>query len=65
MRKINFKVNKDGDSTTSCPNGFTTFVGNRPKKVGRDCLFCKYRNHVDFDNHVVECNYKRYAKDKM
>lgn len=45
--------------------GGTTFVGNRPKRVGKDCLFCKYRNQVDFDNNVVECNYVRHAKDKV
>ena len=39
MRKIKFKRNKDGISTTFCPNGFTTFVGNRKKRVGDDCLF--------------------------
>ena len=64
MRKIKFKVNKDGDSVTRCPNGFTTFVGNRPKRVGKDCLFCKYRKNVDFDNHIVECNYVRHERVK-
>lgn len=57
MRRIKFKRNKDGISTTFCPNGFTTFVGNRKKRVGDDCLFCKYRKHVDYDNNEVECLY--------
>lgn len=66
MKKIKFKTNKEGESMTRCPNGFTTFVGNRPKRVGRDCLFCKFRKHVDFDGHEVECMYtkkKGNAKD--
>lgn len=57
MKKVKYKLNKDGESVTRCPNGFTTFAGNRPKRVGRDCLFCKYRKHVDFDEHVVDCLY--------
>lgn len=61
---IKYKVNKDGVSTTKCPNGFTTFVGNRPKRVGDDCLFCKFRDHVDYDNHEVVCNYVRKANKK-
>ena len=59
MRKIKFKRNKDGISVTFCPNGFTTFVGNRRKRVGDDCLFCKYRKHVDYDRQIVECNFVR------
>lgn len=58
-KKLKYKVNKDGVSVTFCPNGFTTFVGNRKKRVGDDCLFCKYRKHVDYDNHEVECLYVR------
>ena len=61
-RKVKYKLNKKGMSTTRCPNGFTTFVGNRPKMVGRDCMFCKYREHIDFDNHEVKCSYGK--KDK-
>lgn len=57
MRKIKYKKNKDGISTTFCPNGFTTFVGNRKKRVGDDCLFCKYRKHIDYDAGIVECLY--------
>lgn len=56
-KTIRYKVNKNGISVTLCPNGFTTFVGNRRKRVGDDCLFCKYRKHIDFDNHEVECLY--------
>lgn len=68
MRQIRYKVNKKGISTTPCPNGFKTFVGNRPKRAGDDCLMCKYREHVDYDNHVVICKYgkedkKRCCKD--
>lgn len=59
-KKIKYKTNKDGVSVTYCPNGFTTFVGNRKKRVG-DGLLCKYRKHVDYDNHEVEC---AYAKNK-
>lgn len=61
-RVIKYKVNKDGTSTTKCPNGFTTFVGNRAKRVGDDCLFCKYRIHVDYDNHEVKCSYDKKNK---
>lgn len=61
-REIKYKTNKEGISTTKCPNGFTTFVGNRPKRVGDDCLFCKFRIHVDYDNHIVNCSYVK--KDK-
>lgn len=61
-RVIKYKVNKDGTSTTKCPNGFTTFVGNRQKRVGDDCLFCKYRIHVDYDNHEVKCSYDKKNK---
>ena len=64
MKKIKYKVNKDGVSVTFCPNGFTTFVGNRRKRVGDDCLFCKYRKYVDYDNHIVECLYGS-KKDKV
>ena len=63
-RTIKYKVNKDGISKTKCPNGFTTFVGNRPKRVGDDCLFCKYRKYVDYDNHIVVCLYGS-KKDKI
>lgn len=59
MKQIKYKVNKNGISVTPCPNGFTTFVGNRNKRTGDDCLMCKYREHVDFDNHVVICKYER------
>lgn len=64
MRKIKYKLNKEGESVTRCPNGFTTFVGNRPKRVGRDCLFCKYRKHIDYDSHVVDCLYGRSGTKK-
>lgn len=57
MKQIKYKTNKDGISTTRCPHGFTTFKGNRPKRVGGDCLFCKYRKHIDTDNQIVECLY--------
>lgn len=58
MKKISYKVNKYGESVTFCPNGFETLRGRR-KRVGADCLFCMYRKYVDFDNHVVECEYVR------
>lgn len=57
MRQVKFKRNKQGISVTPCPNGFTTFTGNRPKRAGDDCLMCKYREHVDYDNNVVICTY--------
>ena len=57
MKKINYKVNQWGESVTKCPNGFKTFTSGRPKRVGADCMLCRYRKHVDFDNHVVECEY--------
>lgn len=57
MKTVKYKLNKHGESVTYCPHGFTTFVGNRKKRVGADCLFCKYRKHVDYDNQVVECEY--------
>lgn len=56
-REIKYKVNKEGFSVTYCPNGFTTFTGNRRKRVGDDCVGCQYRKHVDFDKHIVECQY--------
>lgn len=62
-KTIKYKLNKDGFSTTRCPNGFNTFKGNRPKMVGSECMYCKYREHIDFDNHVVKCGYVR-KKDK-
>ena len=65
MRKIKYKLNKEGESVTRCPHGFTTFVGNRPKRVGRDCLFCKYRKHIDYDNHIVDCLYGGKKKDSL
>lgn len=55
MKKIKYKLNKQGVGTTACPHGFTTFVGNRIKRVGSDCMFCKYRKHIDFDDQIVEC----------
>lgn len=58
-RKIKYRLDKEGRATTKCPNGFTTFVGNRPKRVGMDCMFCKYREHIDFDEKTVLCNYKK------
>lgn len=61
-RTIKYKLNKDGVSVTKCPHGFTTFVGNRPKRAGDDCLFCKYREHVDYDNHEVKCSYVKKNK---
>ena len=64
MRIVKYKVNKGGISVTYCPNKLTTFVGNRRKRVGDDCLFCKYRKHVDYDNHEVECLYGS-KKDKV
>lgn len=57
MRKIKFKLNKQGAGTTACPHGLTTFVGNRIKRVGSDCMFCKYRKHIDFEGLIVECMY--------
>ena len=57
MRKIKFKLDKYGRGTTACPHKFTTFVGNRIKRVGSDCLLCKYRKHIDYDNGIVECLY--------
>lgn len=63
-KEIKYKVNKDGISVSFCPNGFTTFVGNRRKRVGDDCLFCKYRKHVDYDNKIVECNYVKNGRGK-
>lgn len=59
MKKIKYRVNEWGESLTKCPNGFTTFTSGRPKMVGRDCLLCRYREKVDFDNHEVSCNYVR------
>lgn len=56
-KTIRYKVNKNGISVTLCPNGFTTYVGNRRKRVGDDCLLCKFRKHIDFDNKIVECLY--------
>lgn len=54
--KIKYKKNKNGDAVTPCPHGFTTFVTNRLKIAGHDCIGCKYRVHVDFDECVVECS---------
>lgn len=66
MKKIKYKLNKQGIGTTPCPNGFTTFVGNRIKRVGSDCMFCRWRHHIDFDNMIVECSYgNRSKKDKV
>ena len=55
--KIKFKLDKYGRGTTGCPHKFTTFVGNRPKRVGSDCLGCKYRKFIDYDAGIVECLY--------
>lgn len=63
-RTIKYKLNKDGYSTTRCPHGFTTFVGNRPKMVGRSCLMCKYREFIDFDKKEVKCSYVRKKDTK-
>lgn len=62
-RKVKYKLNKEGFSTTRCPNGFTTLKGNRPKRAGDDCLFCKYRVHVDYDEHIVTCSYVKPKKE--
>ena len=59
---VKYKLNKDGISVTFCPNGFTTFVGNRRKRVCDDCMSCKYRKFIDYDNNVVECLYKGKSK---
>lgn len=61
-RELKYKVNEWGESLTKCPNGFTVFSSGRPKRLGRDCLLCRYREHVDFDNHVVKCNYVKKNK---
>lgn len=61
-RTIKYRQNKYGYSTTRCPNGFTTFVGNKPKMVGSSCLMCKYRVFIDFDAQTVECSYVRKKK---
>ena len=65
MKKIKYKQNKNGESITLCPNGFTTFVGNRKKRVGSDCMFCKYRVHIDFNEHIVDCGYVKGKKAKI
>jgi hypothetical protein len=64
MKKIKYKVDEWGVSKTKCPNGFTKFKSGAPKFCGSDCMFCRYRNHVDFDNHVVECNYVKNGGSK-
>lgn len=61
-RVIKYKLNKQGMGATRCPNGFTTFVGNRPKMVGSDCMLCKYREHIDFDKQEVKCSYVKKNK---
>lgn len=63
-KKIKWKVNEWGESVTKCPNGFTKFKSGAPKFVGSECLLCRYRKYVDFDNKEVECLFvrKRYAK---
>ena len=61
-KSIRYKVNKNGISVTLCPTGFTTFVGNRRKRVGDDCLLCKFRKFIDFDNKIVECLYVKKNK---
>lgn len=57
MRKIKFKLDKYGRGTSACPHKFTTFKGDRLKRVGSDCLGCKYKKHIDYDNGIVECMY--------
>ena len=52
-RTIKYKLNKFGESITKCPNGLTTFLKNAPKIVGYHCMFCRYKEHIDFDNHEV------------
>ena len=61
-RTIKYKLNKFGESITKCPNGLTTFLKNAPKIVGYHCMFCRYKEHIDFDNHEVKCKYVK--KDK-
>ena len=56
-RNYKYKLNKDGIGVTRCPNGFTTFTGNRPKRMPDDCMLCKYRVKTDYDGHVVTCSY--------
>lgn len=62
MKKIKFKLNKHGVGTTACPYRFTTFVGNRIKRLGSDCMLCKYRKHIDFDTQTIECLYEGKKK---
>ena len=64
MMKVKFKLDKYGRGTTACPHKFTTFVGNLIKRVGSDCMLCKYRKHIDFDNHEVECLYVKNGRGK-
>ena len=61
--RVKYKLNKEGVHVTPCPHGFTTFTGNRLKRVGKDCLFCQYREHVDYDNQEVICKWEK-AKPK-
>lgn len=64
MMKVKFRLDKYGRGTTACPHKFTTFVGNRPKRVGSDCLGCKYRKHIDYDAKIVECSYGTAKRKK-
>lgn len=61
-RTIKYKLNKFGESITKCPNGFVTFTKNAPKVVGYHCILCRYKEHIEFDNHEVKCSYVK--KDK-
>lgn len=52
---VPFKLNKEGYYVTPCPHGLKTYTTNRLKIAGYDCVGCKYREHVDYDNRVVIC----------
>lgn len=56
-RNYKYKLNKDGYGTLKCPNGFTTFTHNRLKRMPDDCMLCKYRIRIDFENQTVACGY--------
>lgn len=62
VKTVKYKVNKEGVSVTYCPHGLTTYLGNRRKRVGDDCLMCKFRKHVDYDGQAVECLYVRRGR---
>lgn len=64
MMEFKFRLNEYHESLTKCPHGLKTFTTGRPKRVGRDCMFCKFMEDVDFTNRVAKCKYEVRGRKK-